>query len=243
MPTKRINLFSFLPIALLFLLLGASKPPPQNAVTIATHLYEAGDYAGAAQLLSQLAEEGWESADLYANIASSYAAQEDVGHALLYYERALRLTPRDSDLRAERDELRQAQQLPTPLIWSWRDWLSADELTTLALIAWIGLLLTLWYGRRRQTRYGSLLIITSLSLLLTLSLLLATQLQEQRHPPAIIVEHNTPLYPAPLTQDALLRLPAGTTVTLEETRPQWISIAYNGMIGWVNESAVTKIAP
>lgn len=66
----------------------------------ANSAYQAGDYDGALKLYREIIDSGFVSAAVYYNIANSYMKKGELGRALVGYERALRLSPRDSDLRA-----------------------------------------------------------------------------------------------------------------------------------------------
>jgi len=67
--------------------------------TEANELYEAGDYAGAIERYESLARAGVDDATLYYNTGNAYYKIDDLGKAVLNYERALRLSPRDEDAR------------------------------------------------------------------------------------------------------------------------------------------------
>ncbi len=62
-------------------------------------LYEQGDYEGAIEQYSSLVDKGVTDTDLYYNLANSYYKTGDFGRAVLFYERARRLAPRDRDVR------------------------------------------------------------------------------------------------------------------------------------------------
>jgi len=60
--------------------------------------YVAGDYQRAVTLYDSLLQQGV-SSELYYNIGNAYYRQDDITHAVLYYERALQLAPGDADVR------------------------------------------------------------------------------------------------------------------------------------------------
>ena len=72
----------------------------------ANELYEAGEYAAAIERYGALAEAGVDDAALHYNTANAYYKINDLGRAVLNYERALRLEPRD---RAARENLSLAE--------------------------------------------------------------------------------------------------------------------------------------
>jgi len=82
----------------------------------ANKAYDAGDYAGAIAGYSALTDDGVADADLYYNLGNAHFEAGDLGHAVLWYERARRLNPRDRDiadnLALTRSLLRDQQLLP-----------------------------------------------------------------------------------------------------------------------------------
>ncbi|MBR1644084.1 MAG: tetratricopeptide repeat protein [Bacteroidales bacterium] len=94
--------------------------------------YEQGDYEAALQAWLDLQAEGWESGHLYYNIGNAYFRQDDMAHAILYYERALRLMPNDSDLR---ENLELARSKTEDRI---------EAVPTFVLAAWWQRLVSLW---------------------------------------------------------------------------------------------------
>lgn len=66
----------------------------------ANDFYEAGKYDEAIEAYLKLAGEGKESGNLYYNLGNSYFKAGLLGKAILYYEKARRLMPRDGDLEA-----------------------------------------------------------------------------------------------------------------------------------------------
>lgn len=67
--------------------------------TGATAAYAEGRWEDAIDGYTAISRSGLESADLYCNIGSAYFKAEDYPHAVLYYERALKLDPSCSDAR------------------------------------------------------------------------------------------------------------------------------------------------
>ncbi|MFH1752896.1 MAG: tetratricopeptide repeat protein [Candidatus Omnitrophota bacterium] len=64
----------------------------------ANELYASGEYTQAIEEYKRILEEGHESGSLYYNLGNSYFKAGYLGEAILYYERARRLMPRDGDL-------------------------------------------------------------------------------------------------------------------------------------------------
>ena len=61
--------------------------------------YKQGHYKEAIDSYEEVLQSGWESGALYFNLGNGYFKNGQLGKAILNYERAQMLTPRDSDLR------------------------------------------------------------------------------------------------------------------------------------------------
>jgi tetratricopeptide (TPR) repeat protein len=116
----------------------------------ANALYDGGEYEQAAQLYERLVDAGLTDASLFYNLGNSYYKSGAIGRAVLYYERARRLDPRNEDINAnlsmarsllrDRQFIDEAGRLRRVLLWPHRN-LSTRE--TFALTSLWYLLLTL----------------------------------------------------------------------------------------------------
>jgi len=91
--------------------------------TEASSLYENGEYTAAVSLYEKVLDDGRESGKLYYNIGNCYFKQDDLGRAILNYERARRLIPRDADLDANYTYARtliKEPEMRTHQVWIWR---------------------------------------------------------------------------------------------------------------------------
>lgn len=61
--------------------------------------YKSGSYSKAIDAFLKITETGIRNGKLYYNLGNAYLKNNDLGHALLWYERALNLTPNDPDLK------------------------------------------------------------------------------------------------------------------------------------------------
>lgn len=76
------------------------KSDPNQLFYAANHNYELRDYVKAMEGYVAIFESGLESGNLYYNIGNGFLKMGRLGQAILCYERAKRLIPHDSDLRA-----------------------------------------------------------------------------------------------------------------------------------------------
>ena len=84
--------------------------------------YEKGEYAEAAAEYGNILKAGYQSGPLYYNLGNAYFKMGDLGEAVLNYERAKRLIPRDADLNANYRFARakiMGKILEKKGIWNW----------------------------------------------------------------------------------------------------------------------------
>jgi len=100
-------------------------------------LYKSGDYNGAIDKYSAVINEGYESAPLYYNLANAHYRADDLGEAILYYEKALKILPGDEDITynlsiAKARTKDKIEEVPQIFIVNWWDSL----LTMLSVSNW-----------------------------------------------------------------------------------------------------------
>jgi tetratricopeptide (TPR) repeat protein len=61
--------------------------------------YEKGNYSKAVTFYNQFLSSGYESSQLYYNLGNSYYRLNEIGKSILYYEKALKLSPSDPDIK------------------------------------------------------------------------------------------------------------------------------------------------
>ena len=87
---------------LVLLMAGGPGAAPEDAETLfrkGVSAYGAGDFKESARVFQSLADRGIQNGKLYYNLGNAYLKLEDLGRAILWYERALRRMPREPDLR------------------------------------------------------------------------------------------------------------------------------------------------
>jgi tetratricopeptide (TPR) repeat protein len=151
---KRIIVLALILLAMIGLfaanqtrLLARSPATATDTMLTASQLYEAGQYAQAAQAYQQLVDQGFADGALYYNLANAHFKQGDYGRAVLNYLRAERLDPRDPDVQANLELARaqtvdqlqvvEQQDLFDVLSRASQSWLSLNGLAMVALAAWI----------------------------------------------------------------------------------------------------------
>ena len=85
---------------LLIFSLGVSASDMEDLFQEGNRFYQAGDYESALQSYRRILEMGHESGPLYFNMGNCTYKMQEIGRAVLFYERAKKLMPGDEDVRA-----------------------------------------------------------------------------------------------------------------------------------------------
>ena len=239
------------------LLFAATAQTPQQLMQQGNDAYSKGDYTAAAEAYNAILDAGQHSADLYYNLGNAYYRQEELGLAILNYERALRLNPHFRDARqnlelAYSKTEDQIDTLPQIFLVKWAQavvaWFSPNGwlIALLLLTTLLGALVAIFFVSRDYAwRKHSLLIglLVCLMLLLAVGCTIASHVRYNRHDKAIITSPMIVMKGSPEAHsiDKMI-LHEGTPVSIDETLGDWnkIHIA-DGTTGWVESSDITII--
>lgn len=231
--------------------------PPQKLMQDGNDAYVKGDYEAAADAYNAILGSGLQSAELYYNLGNAYYRQDEIGLAILNYERALRLKPHFTDAR-QNLELAYSKtednidELPQVFLAQWAravvNWFSPDGwlVALLVLTALLAVLVVFFfvgndYVWRKRSFFAGLLL--CLVLLLATACTVASHVQFNKHDKAIITNPMIVMKGSPEAGgiDKMI-LHEGTKVTVDETLGSWhkVHIA-DGTSGWVESSDVTII--
>ena len=125
--------------------LGLVPAMGQSLVEKANAEYDKDKYADALQLYLQAAQEEGTSSDLYYNIGNTYYRMGDLGHAVLYYERALILDPQNEDAATNLEfvndkiqtKITAEKSFVIQVIDNFIEWQSSNTWATVAAICFI----------------------------------------------------------------------------------------------------------
>ncbi len=224
----------------------------EQALTSPTPETAQGYYRQAMAGYEQLVAAGIRNARLYYNLGNTYFRLHDLGRAILYYRRGLRLEPGNRQLQANLHDARSrrtdqidvsSQRQPTlfPQLFFWSDTLSVPTQWALALggyyLAW-GCALAHLVWRRASLRW-CLAGAAFVCLVFAASTWL-TQSQYTTRAGVIVAEEvvmrkgNGESYTPQLPQS----LHAGTEFVVLEERGSWLAIQLdNGISGWIRRDS------
>jgi tetratricopeptide (TPR) repeat protein len=218
----------------------------------AVEAYKAGDYAGAVKGLEAIANSGIQNGQLYYDIGNAHLKNNDLGRAILWYERALTLLPNDPDLRFNYDYARSLtkdaqDESVNPLVhilFFWKYQLSARTVILLALafnLFFWGLTTAWRLTRRRGVRYAALAASVPAAVLILTAVF---NYYESAHPSRAIVLPDKIAVRSGLepTSTELFELHAGAKVRVVRAMKGHVQIRFSeDKIGWVENAAVGRI--
>jgi tetratricopeptide (TPR) repeat protein len=210
--------------------------------------YSEGEYDKAIEAYNQALNSGFESGNFYYNLANSYFKKGQLGEAILNYEKAMRLIPRDSDLRSTYEYARslikggaletkeQGYRIVLDKIFSL---FTIDGLAfSLALLftgILLAILLSMYTPAIRKYRVGTLAVLIFVSTLFSIVLFeKASKVGKE----AIIVVKNTDAKFEPFDSATThFTLYEGSKVAIVSPKGSWYKIERSdGKTGWVKNS-------
>lgn len=246
--------------SLILLFLGIQLLTAQSATERLEKAYQsqtALKYEEAIQEYESLMEQGFYSSDLYFNTAMAYYNQENLGNAILYLEKAVRLSPYDETVNTNLKLLQNEQidallPLPKFFLKAWWDnfaaRLSPNIWGVLAVLSSFltAVLLTLWVLKKiKKGRKKQILAVPFFLLLAIMFFFLgnsrANTLAIDNE--AVILSLELSLYIAP-GEDAEVdsKIHAGLKVDVLDQFEDWMKIRLvDGREGWVKLDGVGVI--
>jgi pentatricopeptide repeat protein len=220
-------------------------------------LYRNGEFDKAIKIYEELRSDGFEGTSLYFNLANSYYRIGKLGYAILNYERALKISPSDEDVKhnlafASLSTVDRIQPLPTFFLFEWWDSLlaslSINGWTYIVFLFYILLMILIVAYFFAKTIFQQKLILFSglgilTILLLTVSLLIVKINGEQNVIGGVVIGQSITVKTSPdvKSTDAFV-IHEGLKVSLEDQLDEWVKIRLaDGKVGWVENDAVERI--
>jgi hypothetical protein len=232
--------------------LSALSPSGEEAFFRANEAYRDGDYEAAAEGYINLLDEDASKGHLFYNLGNTFFRMDDLGRAILFYERARILLPRDADLNFNlehvRDRLRDDVPEDRDFLGEAFFWIDA---VTLVEVFWLFALVNLlfWTVTALRRFSSSEIWYYGFVLLLIVWLTAGASLAVKRH--RVATDDRAVVLPAELLVRAgpdggdtvLFRLHAGTVVRRERSETDWSLIRLaDGKRGWTELERIENIA-
>ncbi|MEO5357304.1 MAG: SH3 domain-containing protein [Nitrospirae bacterium YQR-1] len=229
----------------------AASDSAGNIFKKASALYMEGKYDDALKQYDSLLKEGYESGNLYYNMANCYIKKSNIGYAILYYEKAKRLIPSDADLRANHDyavSLTKNRQTATVQSWINRQLDRVYNLfTTNGLTIFLSLLytlittvLTISIYNEKAKKYAGLIILTAALLLLPSSYILYERISSTE---AVVVNEKAEARYEPFDKATVFfTLYEGMKVVVIDRNNHWLKVKRSdGKTGWIHNDSIGVI--
>jgi len=239
-------------IIFLFLTTGVYASEMVKTFLDGVESYKKDNYEEAISAFLKITESGIKNSALFYNLGNAYLRNNDLGHALLWYERALKLTPNDPDLKFNyeyalsllKDEKEDKTSPLLKILFFWKDLFSEMTIRWIAIslniIFW--LILTIQVIRKRIFFRTVNSLIFILTIIFTLTAF-HNYYESQYIREAIILPDQTPVRSG-LSEDSteLFLLHAGTKVKIEKENNGFVRIFFSeGKIGWIKKSEIGMI--
>lgn len=224
--------------------------PAQNLeLQKANELYRAEAYAEASQAYEALVAQGYQSKALFYNLGNTYFRLDQKGKAILNYEKALLLAPKDREIQENLEfvktqlsgEIIALEVFPLIAFWqNARRSLSSGAWTSIGLLLfWLGaagFLAWLLLPQRKHKVRGFVVGIIGLMLCILPFLMASAKKREVLHSDkAVIIASEAALYATPSEgSEVIYPLFEGATVRTVEVLEGWYKVNLaNGYQGWV----------
>lgn len=234
----------------------AASPQEYNTIFFrANNLYREEQYDAAIQEYEKLIDAGLRSANVFYNLGNSYLRTGSRGQAILHYERAFRMRPRDADIRSNLDFARTlVEGGPGEYNKPWysrmflflRGFLSSGEMTLLVSIlyfmAMVFLILSIPFKIQRRLFYylaAAFFVLFIVVLPSFISSIYESEFQKK----AVIMVKETDVRFGPNDDDTVhFKLHEGAVIQITRTQNGWHQIRRNdGRMGWLKGDVFTAI--
>jgi tetratricopeptide (TPR) repeat protein len=219
--------------------------------------YTAGEFNNALEIYNSALEKGYESADLYYNVANCYFRKGELAASILNYERALKLDPSHDDAKhnlefAQTRTVDKIDSLGTVFLVDW--WNAIANITSADAWAWIAIslfvvmlvALSLYIFVRKMwvRKVGFSVAIVALFFTIISILCAYTRYEvETSKSEAIVFSQTVTIKSSPDSSgNDLFILHEGTKVKIKSTLGEWVEIStLDGNSGWMPASAIEVI--
>ncbi len=223
----------------------------------ANELYKNNQYQLAIDEYNKIISQGYEGVSLYYNLGNAHYRLGNVGFAILYYEKALKISPSDEDAKhnlaiAKLNIKDKVDELPQFFIFNiWEGLLASFSVSGWTIIVYVIFILLLlavigyFFSRSvTQQRVSFFMGVGFLILLFSSIGLLAVKMNKEFNiKDGIVVENIVTVKSSPdsSSKDEFV-IHEGLKVRLEDRVDEWVKIRLaDGKIGWIRDISVKII--
>jgi tetratricopeptide (TPR) repeat protein len=221
-------------------------------------LYQEGKYFEAIQSYQKIIELKYHSGPLYYNIGNAYYKLQEVGRAILFYERARRLMPHNENLKANialanLTVVDKFEQQPQFIFLRITEGLinlfSKQLLLSFVMVLYLLFVGSLIYWILSRNRFSlkagqRISLIVGICFFIFMFLLIGRLLNERNNIEAIILVNKIDVMSAPVDKGGVevFSLHEGTKVKLDQITGDWVEIILpDRKVGWVKKEVLEII--
>lgn len=241
------------------LLLCFQKAMPQDRLSIlwqkGNDFYKSKIYDSAAFCYEQIASLKPKNADVYYNLGNTYYRLNKIGHAVLNFERALKINP---NFKEAKDNLMLTQNRISNHIMQagdiffinwWNSITRTDKATTWSVTALVVFILAvvILLIKKINRNLGEKIPVQSIYILgfawmFFMVIAFITSKKGIEANSAVVMQNETPLMNTDLKGKPITQLPEGTTVSIIEEKEMWIEVRIpDGRVGLIQNNLIEKI--
>jgi len=232
---------------------GEAPSTPGELFAKGNEFYVSGDHASAIGEYEKILALDQESGPLYYNLANAYFKAGALGKAILNYQRAKDLMPRDADLLANYRYARamvQGKEVPCRGIWNWAPLriycagVSIDEMTLISSGMYLVIIVLLFIGVLRPGwRRLFVPVIIALAVAISLNVIVIWHKTREIRTAAVTIKPDTEALYAPYgSATKFFTLPEGMKVNVLKDKDQWRRVRRSdGNVGWVPRESLEMV--
>ena len=254
------KLFSVILVSSIFFIIGYSviiASQAEDTLQKGNTYYREGAYDKAIEEYKKLVDEGYIGTSLFYNLGNANYRIGKIGYAILFYEKALELSPSDEDVKHNLDfahlsTVDRIQPLPRFFLFDWWEallglfsdngWAYVVFVFYLLVILLVGA-----YSYSRSIKQQKIFFFSGIAgvflLAFSISLLVIKVNRGATLKSGVIVEQvvTVKFSPDPQSTDAFV-IHEGLKVNLEDQLDSWVKIRLaDGKVGWVEQTFVEQI--
>ena len=245
-------------ILLTFGVVYSTQLPAQDSLfKRANEQYNQKDYASAVASYLQLIDKGYQDAVLYYDLGNAYFKSDQIGYAILWYERALRLSPSNKDIQynlafANQQTIDNIESLPPFFLKTWilvvqnlfsaKGWAVLSIVLCAVLVGCI-LLIFLISSYRLRMMFFSLACLNLIAMLLSIVFAVLQTNNLNRTDEGIVIQSSVTLKSTPDNSgNDLFTVHEGAKIIITDNSDPWIEVQFaNGNKGWMLLDDVERI--
>lgn len=223
-------------------------------------LYEKGNeyykqekYKQAIDCYFKILNSGISNANVYYNLGNAYFKEKKIGYTILFYRRAIYLSPRDKEIKENLEYVRmilkdkkEEKQYLFPFILKIHNFLNLKEsiLFTSMLYFFIAILIFFYLCFEKMKKMGILWIIILLIFILILSgISLGYKIYDFNVPYAVVIAESVNIKSGPgFDYVTKFFIHQGAEVIIKQKRENWYEIYFSeDLIGWLPKETVEKV--